>query len=255
MVQPKYSPEEALERVKLMMGYDSSKTLNENRKIIFEQDGEIDIYGNIETIKNELDGFTTDEGEIVKILKNYDTKQLFDDFLKKYKDVVKKDLGTHFGNSFTQRDRTEWNELNTHLKPLGMSIEQKRVGNDLTTEFKGSSVSDTSSSDKTIPAAPVAPPPIPKELVDAEGVKKFQDWLDKNYPGWASGYKGGILNKSGRGYGRFGPRTTAAWDKYKNNYTTSLTSKEETPVKKEIPPKDEVTSLSQDDEVLDVNSL
>ena len=30
MVQPKYSPEEALERVKLMMKYDLSKTLNEN---------------------------------------------------------------------------------------------------------------------------------------------------------------------------------------------------------------------------------
>lgn len=37
MVQPKYSPEEALERVKLMMKYDSSKTLNENKEIIFEQ--------------------------------------------------------------------------------------------------------------------------------------------------------------------------------------------------------------------------
>jgi hypothetical protein len=37
MVQPKYSPEEALERVKLMMSYDMGKTLNENREIIFEQ--------------------------------------------------------------------------------------------------------------------------------------------------------------------------------------------------------------------------
>ena len=32
MVQPKYSPEEALQRVKLMMGYDSSKTLTENKQ-------------------------------------------------------------------------------------------------------------------------------------------------------------------------------------------------------------------------------
>ena len=38
MVQPKYSPEEALEKMKLMMKYDSSKTLNENREIILEQD-------------------------------------------------------------------------------------------------------------------------------------------------------------------------------------------------------------------------
>jgi len=37
MVQPKYSPEEALEKMKLMMKYDSSKTLNENKKVISEQ--------------------------------------------------------------------------------------------------------------------------------------------------------------------------------------------------------------------------
>jgi hypothetical protein len=34
MVQPQYSPQEALERVKLMMKYDTSKTLNENRETI-----------------------------------------------------------------------------------------------------------------------------------------------------------------------------------------------------------------------------
>jgi hypothetical protein len=37
MVQPKYSPQEALERIKLMMNYDSSKTLNENKEVIKEQ--------------------------------------------------------------------------------------------------------------------------------------------------------------------------------------------------------------------------
>jgi hypothetical protein len=37
MVQPKYSPQEALERVKLMMKYDMSKTLNENKQMISEQ--------------------------------------------------------------------------------------------------------------------------------------------------------------------------------------------------------------------------
>jgi hypothetical protein len=37
MIQPKYSPEEALNKIKLMMNYDSSKTLNENRLIITEQ--------------------------------------------------------------------------------------------------------------------------------------------------------------------------------------------------------------------------
>lgn len=37
MVQPKYSPEEALQRIKLMMEYDSSKTLDENKETISEQ--------------------------------------------------------------------------------------------------------------------------------------------------------------------------------------------------------------------------
>jgi hypothetical protein len=37
MVQPKYSPEEALERVKLMMKYDLSKTSTENTKVVSEQ--------------------------------------------------------------------------------------------------------------------------------------------------------------------------------------------------------------------------
>ena len=32
MVQPKYSPTEALNKMKLMMNYDSSKTLNENEQ-------------------------------------------------------------------------------------------------------------------------------------------------------------------------------------------------------------------------------
>jgi hypothetical protein len=32
MVQPKYSPTEALNRIKLMMNYDSSNTLTENEQ-------------------------------------------------------------------------------------------------------------------------------------------------------------------------------------------------------------------------------
>ena len=42
MVQPRYSPEEALQRIKLMMEYDSSKTLDENKKVISEQKSQID---------------------------------------------------------------------------------------------------------------------------------------------------------------------------------------------------------------------
>jgi hypothetical protein len=68
---------------------------------------------------------------------------------------------------------------------------------------------------------PVKPKPviqIPKELKDAEGVKKFQDWLDSTIDGWL-GKPGVKLNKDkGKGYGNFGSKTQAAWDKYKNRY-------------------------------------
>jgi hypothetical protein len=66
------------------------------------------------------------------------------------------------------------------------------------------------------------PAPIPKELGNIEGVKKFQDWLDKNHAGWATGFSGGILNKAG-GYGRFGPRTSKGWASYGAEYQKSLT--------------------------------
>lgn len=46
MVQPKYSPEEALQRVKLMMNYDLSKTSVENTKIVSEQNNPTQGYVN-----------------------------------------------------------------------------------------------------------------------------------------------------------------------------------------------------------------
>jgi hypothetical protein len=62
---------------------------------------------------------------------------------------------------------------------------------------------------------------VPKELKDKEGVKKFQDWLDGNKDGWLG--KPGVKLAKGKGYGNFGPRTKAAWAKYKNEYLQSST--------------------------------
>jgi hypothetical protein len=61
---------------------------------------------------------------------------------------------------------------------------------------------------------------IPRELKNAEGVKKFQDWLDENVDGWL--LKPGVKLKKGKGYGNFGPKTKAAWDKNKYKYLESL---------------------------------
>ena len=61
MVQPKYSPKEAMERVKLMMGYDLSKTLTENQtriKPLVEQMDSIDTATE-KSVKKILDSCTT----------------------------------------------------------------------------------------------------------------------------------------------------------------------------------------------------
>jgi hypothetical protein len=70
MVQPKYRPEEALQRIKLMMGYDSSKTLNENKEIIFEQSSFGDASKIAKKLVNALVGDvqTSDLSDVETIL-------------------------------------------------------------------------------------------------------------------------------------------------------------------------------------------
>ena len=48
-------------------------------------------------------------------------------------------------------------------------------------------------------------------LKNVAEIRKFQDWLDINHPGWHRKY--GTLNQNLlRGYGKYGPNTTRAWN-------------------------------------------
>lgn len=83
----------------------------------------------------------------------------------------------------------------------------------------------------------------PKELTD---VKAFQDWLDTNHPGWATGLKDGKLSRGG-GYGTFGPRTSAAWKKYGKEYLESLKkgmTKTTEPEKEELGEPEEMPKIT-----------
>jgi hypothetical protein len=144
MKQPKYSPQEALERIKLMMNYNSSKTLNENKKIIFEQSN----TGNpdIDTIVDELASFNTDEGKIVNILKKYDTQPKFTKFLSDYKSKSGKDLGVDMLRAFWSnkgsdgiwvggRDPLELNDLESHLKKINMELTPQKNESNQTTGY------------------------------------------------------------------------------------------------------------------------
>jgi hypothetical protein len=127
-----------------------------------------------------------------------------------------------------------------HLKSIGVSVDSNLgPGKDNRDYFGGFKITYPAAPVKTpVTTAPVTPatpkngvvapvktPAVvvttPKELKDADGIKKFQDWLDVNVPGWATGYQGGILNK-GNGYGRFGKRTQTAWKSYSSFYIKSL---------------------------------
>jgi hypothetical protein len=87
---------------------------------------------------------------------------------------------------------------------------------------------------KNVTVKPKTAVVIPTELKDKTGIMAFQDWLDNNAKGWATGYKEGIINRgqNGRGYGTYGPRTIAAWGKYKTNYLTSAAKLTSAPVAK-----------------------
>jgi hypothetical protein len=63
------------------------------------------------------------------------------------------------------------------------------------------------------------PSQIPSELKDSNGVKKFQNWLNNNYPTWNGGKQVSITGKS---YGTFGPNTKKAWETYSKEYERFL---------------------------------
>jgi hypothetical protein len=207
MYKRKLSAEEALETIKLRMNYDSSKTLNENVVVLKEQD----IAKDVETINDELGAtFNTDEQEVVDILKKYNTSAKFNQFLSKFKEITKKDLGTAFGNSFSPgSDKTEWKDLTDHLKSIGVSLKHEvKNGQNMTTIGGGGGVKKDGGGGGTPQTT------MPSEL---KSVTEFQDWLDKNKPGWHDKYN--TLGKNAaKGYGKFGPRTSKAWSTYKDEY-------------------------------------
>lgn len=95
-------------------------------------------------------------------------------------------------------------KMNQKLTELSKQNPQNGVGNQTNNNTVNNPVTNTATA-------------TPKELGDSEGIKKFQDWLDINKAGWATGYKDGKLYKA-RGYGRFGPRTSKAWSSYGQEY-------------------------------------
>lgn len=212
MIQPKYSPEEALQRVKLMMKYDSSKTLNENKLFIEQADISVDIRD----INAEVSAFNADEDEIIKIIQKYKTADEFNKLAAAWKDKYGTDFGTAIYSAINTNDPTESQQLKDHLASIGITATSQSTGDRRGTfmwAFSSGNApkTDTKTDTKERQKKDTPNVTIPSELNNSEGVKVFQDWLDVNYAGWATGYSDGKLQKRG-GYGMFGPRTSKAWN-------------------------------------------
>lgn len=75
------------------------------------------------TIVRELDNVNSDESKIVNIIKNYKDKASFKNFVDQYKTISGKDFGADIMRAITPvNDKTEWNDLKTHLSSLGVAL-------------------------------------------------------------------------------------------------------------------------------------
>jgi hypothetical protein len=189
---------EELNKFRLFSGYDTSKTLS-------EQSLNEDRYGG-------KSGTPVD-------LRQQNTNNTFCS-------VNKQGLIINRGS---QLNGTAWDDYVKTYKPTAaeLAISAKSCPN---SELAKKSVTAAPAGGTSAPAGgtsapsgggtktttPVVGKPIPMALKNSEGVKKFQQWLNTNASGWVS--TGTLELNPARGYGRFGPKTAAAWDKYKNRY-------------------------------------
>ena len=110
------------------------------------------------------------------------------------------------------------------IRAPGSAQQNNKKWSDYVTEFKVTpeELSKLKGNAKVVPPKIVDQIQIPKELVDINGVKKFQEWLNTQNPTWVNG-KTLELNPK-RGYGRFGPLTSASWNKLKDVYLKEIGS-------------------------------
>jgi len=195
MYNKKLTPEQALLEIKLRMNYDLSKTLNENKFIVFEQ-------------------FTQPEERLYNIVKMYNK--------------VDGQGKINFPGDF--HDGWDWSK---YVSKYGVTQEEISAAKQKAATSSKTPATTTAQKSTTEKGVVI---PIPSELKDVEGVKKLQDWLDKNHPGWHDKYKTLDRNK-GRGYGKFGPRTKKWWDLLKDDFLvpdTKNSKEEEIPIETEI---------------------
>lgn len=102
--------------------------LNKMKNLIHTRPGvviseQVNASADVGTIMRELDKFNSDEPKIVNIIKNYKDKASFKNFVDQYKAISGKDFGTEIMRAIMpSSDKTEWNDLKTHLGTMGITL-------------------------------------------------------------------------------------------------------------------------------------
>lgn len=240
---------EDIESIKFMMNYDTRKTLTENREILNEQpyppfkpDGKIFINpGPFSlgiareiadgSVGNFLGGKAPDIYKAIQKIKDVQTYYNVNSLISQYTFGSHKDISNLINKVFMGHNLIYVSKIAYHLKQIPGLDSNYSVDDKYKDQFKkGSFTISGIPYDprlKTVPGGgsdpnniskpaesekkPVTPLPIPPQLKDSAGVKKFQEWV--------IGIKGD--KKILGGYaadGKFGDRTSKAWTAYGNEY-------------------------------------
>jgi hypothetical protein len=88
--------------------------------VIIEQ---VDTAADVGTIMRELNKTNSDESSIVNTIKKYKDKSGFKAFTDQYKSITGKDFGADVIRAIDPyNDKTEWNDLKTHLATMGITL-------------------------------------------------------------------------------------------------------------------------------------
>jgi hypothetical protein len=244
-MKPKINIKEELTRMKNLFGYERGRVISEQQVNTTTQPGQLPFPTYQRTTGSAKEDYpscvqvfgepgTVTKGKSYYILGTGDWKDYYFYTNNNYGNLKITDRKPPHGSYYCKDNVIV-------LTPLGITSAEKDVESQKN-NTPSASKPNVKSPDKSKPKQTIQKP---KELTDVEA---FQDWLDENHPGWATGFKDGKLRK-GRGYGTFGPRTSAAWGKYKDEYlnkkTTTKTpesSQEEYDAVEEVPAETNTTT-------------
>lgn len=240
---------EDIESIKFMMNYDTRKTLTENREILNEIDFNETNQKIAGELYGAASGPGTNTNKITIALGQIKTAQQFYDVQGKFVAQSKRNGSTY--QSIADMINYELNDISIDKNVLAvftriinnipglkatvtdafgrnvtgkgsgqLTIDYNKAGDVQKTKNPATKTDPTKKTpDKTIGGGSnpdtakkaVTPLPIPPQLKDSTGVKKFQDWV--------IGIKGDKTILGGYGSdGKFGGRTSKAWTTYGNEY-------------------------------------